>query len=78
MGMQGYVGPEIEIKNISRSNNVVNVTVFFYKPGFGGAALSSPYHIVIVKRDILPEGNSTFVFVSTQGEELEKIEVENK
>jgi len=49
MGMRGYVGPEIEIKNISRSNNTVNVTVFFYNPGFGGAALSSPYHIIIVK-----------------------------
>ena len=78
MGMQGYVGPEIEIKNISRSNNIVNVTVLFYKPGFGGAALSSPYHIVIVKRELLSERNSTFVFVSTEGKELEKMEVENK
>ena len=45
---------------------------------FGQTIVTAPYHIVIVKREILPEGNSTFVFVSTEGKELEKMEVENK
>ncbi len=78
MGKQFKTGPEIEIKNISMLNNIVNVTVRLYKPTFGGAATSSPYHIVIVKRELLSEGNSTFVFVSTEGKELEKLNVENK
>ncbi|MFZ3383224.1 MAG: protease complex subunit PrcB family protein [Candidatus Methanoperedens sp.] len=78
MGWQARTGPDIEIKNIRRINNTVTVTVSIDKPGPGGNAISYPYHIVIVKREILPEGNSTFVFVSTEGKELEKIDVENK
>jgi len=31
-------------------------------------------HIVIVKRKILPKGNSTFVFIDTKGKELVKLE----
>ncbi len=36
---------------------------------------SAPYHIVIVKKELMPEGNSTFVFMDTEGKELGKIEV---
>ncbi|NJD76356.1 MAG: hypothetical protein FIB08_04575 [Candidatus Methanoperedens sp.] len=76
MGLRGFTeGPEIEIKNISRINNTINVIVHMYDPQAGAAALSSPYHIVIVKREFLPKGNSTFVFIDTEGKELGKVEV---
>lgn len=68
-------GPEIEIKNISRLNTIVNVVVRMYDPGIGVEALSAPYHIVIVKRELLPKGNSTFIFRDTEGKEIGKIEV---
>lgn len=71
-------GPEIEIKNISRLNTVVNIFVRMYDPGKGVDVLSAPYHIVIVKKELLPKGNSTFVFIDTEGKELEKIEVANR
>jgi hypothetical protein len=78
MGWQTTEGPEIEIKDISRLNNTVNVTVRMYKPGYGNAVISSPYHIVIVKKELLPRGNSTFVFTDTEGKELGKVEVNIK
>jgi hypothetical protein len=75
MGHQGGRGPEIEITNISRINKTVNVTVRLYKPSFGESVETDPYHIVIVKRELLPLGNSTFVFTDTEGKELGKVEV---
>ncbi len=75
MGLRGKTGPEIEIKNISRINNTVNVTVRMYEPTAGAAAMSSPYHIVIVKRELLPLGNSTFVFIDTEGKRIGKVEL---
>lgn len=75
MGHQGIMGPEIEIKNISRINNTMNVTVRMYKPRSGAMVESSPYHIVIVKRELLLVGNSTFVFIDTDGKRLGKVEV---
>lgn len=76
MGRIGIAeGPEIEIKNISRLNNVVNVTVYMYKLGPGAQVQSAPYHIVIVKRELLSIGNSTFVFRETEGKLLGKLEV---
>lgn len=76
MGMKGFAeGPEIEIKNISRINDVINVTVRVYDPRRGAAVVSAPYHIVIVKRELLPIGNSTFVFRDTEGKELKKLYV---
>ncbi len=77
MGLRGYTeGPEIEIKNISRINEVINVTIRMYEPKFGATATSSPYHIVIVKRELLPVGNSTFVFTDTESKMLGKLEIE--
>ncbi len=76
--MKGYVGvrgPEIEIENISRLNSIVNITVRMYKPHIGESATSAPYHIVIVKREVLPAGNSIFVFTDTEGKLLKKLEV---
>ncbi len=74
MGLRAYAeAPEIEIKNISRVKDVINVTIRLYKPSFGAAEESNPYHVVIVKRDLLPRGNSTFVFISTEGKELGKL-----
>ncbi len=75
MGRKGKYGPEIEIVNINIIKNTVNVTVRLYEPTAGGAAISSPYHIVIAKRELLPAGNSTFVFIDTEGKLLEKVEV---
>ncbi len=76
--MKGYVGvtgPEIEIENISRINITVNITVRMYKPHIMEMATSAPYHIVIVKRDVLPAGNSTFVFMDTESKLLGRVEV---
>ncbi len=76
MGLKGFTeGPEIEIINISRINGTVNVTVRMYDPTAGATAMSSPYHIVIVKREILPKGNSTFVFTDTEGRKLGIVEI---
>lgn len=67
MGYQGKLSPEIEIKNINRINDTVNVIVRMYKPSAGASVMSSPYHIVIVKRELLSAGNSTFDFIDTEG-----------
>lgn len=75
MGLQGKLSPEIEIKNISRMNEVINVTVRMYAPGAGAAVVSAPYHIVIVKRELLPKGNSTFIFKDTEDKELGIVEI---
>ncbi len=76
MGLRGFTeGPEIEITDTRRINNIVNVTVRMYDPHAGAAALSSPYHIVIVKREFLPKGNATFVFKDTEGKELGRVEI---
>lgn len=68
-------GPEIEIKNISRINDVINVTVRMYDLRGGAAVVSAPYHIIIVKRELMPMGNSTFIFVDTEGNRLGKVEI---
>lgn len=76
MGWKSFAeGPEIEIKNISKINNVINVTVYIYDPKRGAAVVSAPYHIVIVKRELLHIGNSTFIFVDTEGNRLGKVEI---
>lgn len=74
MGYQGKESPEIEIKNISRINNTVTVTARMYDPGAGASVMSSPYHIVIVKREVLPKGNFTFVFTD-ESNKLGSVEV---
>ncbi len=75
MGYKTKLKPEIEIKYINRMNNVVNVTIWLYNPSFGEASTSSPYHIIIVKRELLSIRNSTFVFTDTEGKRLGKVEV---
>jgi hypothetical protein len=76
MGWKSFAeGPEIEIKNISRINDVINVTVYIYDPKRGAAVVSAPYHIVIVKRELMPMDNSTFIFVDTEGNRLGKVEI---
>ncbi|NJD75975.1 MAG: hypothetical protein FIB08_02600 [Candidatus Methanoperedens sp.] len=75
MGLRGAYGDEIEITDIRRINNTVIVTVRTYMPSSKGMITSSPYHIIIVKREILPKENSTFVFIDTEGKELGNIEV---
>ncbi len=75
MGLRGHLEDEIEITNIKKVNNIVNVSVRMYKPSFGAGVESAPYHIVIIKTEFLPKGNSTFVFKDTEGKELGKIEV---
>ncbi len=76
MGLKGMTeGPEIEIKNISRINNTVNVTVRMHEPTAGASAMSSPYHIVIVKRELLPVGISKFVFIDTEDKRIGKVVV---
>ncbi len=69
--------PEIEIKNISRINDTINVTVRMHESSFGEMVESAPYHIVIVKRELLPVGNSTFVLIDTEGKMLGKLEIEH-
>ncbi len=72
MGMRKNAeGPEIEIKNISRVNNIVDVTVSRYDPGVGSAIISAPYHIVLVKKEQIQE-SSTFDFIDTQGRLMER------
>ncbi len=75
MGRRGYTEPKIEIINISRINDTVNVTVSMYEPRAGDLVTSWPYHIVIVKKEMLPVGNSTFIFVDTEGNRLGKVEI---
>ncbi|NJD75976.1 MAG: hypothetical protein FIB08_02605 [Candidatus Methanoperedens sp.] len=75
MGVQAKTSPEIEIRNITKFNNVINVTVRMYKPSAGGMTVSAPYHIIIIKKEFLPKGNATFVFIDTDGKELGKVEV---
>lgn len=57
--------PEIEIKNISKINNVVEVVISKNERG-GGTTISAPYHIVLVKKEQIPV-SSTFDFMDTQG-----------
>jgi hypothetical protein len=78
MGYQSKWSPEIEIKNISRINNIVNVTVRMYKPNSGEAVVTYPYHIVIVKRELLPKENSTFIFIDTEGKRIGNVDVNEK
>jgi hypothetical protein len=75
MGYRGIIGPQIEIKNITKLNSLVNVTVHMYEPKIGPTMLSAPYHIVTVKEEILPIGNSTFVFTDTEGKLLGNVEL---
>lgn len=53
-------GPEIEIKNITRINNLINIKVRIVR-GLGALTYSAPYHIVIVKREFLPKGNALVI-----------------
>lgn len=75
MGRRGYTQPKIEIINISRINNTVNITVSMYESRAGDLVTSWPYHIVIVKRELLPAGNSTFVFIDTEDKRLGRVQV---
>ncbi|MCZ7385664.1 MAG: hypothetical protein O8C63_13095 [Candidatus Methanoperedens sp.] len=71
MGLKAITeGPEIEIKNISRTNNTLNVMVRRYVPTAGALTSSSPYHIVIVKRELIPEENTTFNFINIENGRL--------
>ncbi len=74
MGLRGHAeSDEIEITNINRINNMINVTVHMYEYSYGAAVMSTPYHIVIVKKT-LPEENYTFVFTDeTNGKELGRV-----
>lgn len=67
-------GPNIEIINITKTNNIINVEVRRVY-GYGALTYSSPYHIVMIKRELLPLGNSTFNFIDTEGNLLGKLEV---
>lgn len=78
MGYKGGMGPKIEIKNITKLNNLVNITVHMYEPKARLDIISAPYHIVIVKGEILPTGNSTFVFIDTEGKEIGKLEMQKR
>ncbi len=75
MGYKTKRSPSIEVKNIQRLNSMVDVAVLIYNPSSGESVESAPYHIVIVKKEVLPRGNSTFVFTNTEGKELGKVEV---
>lgn len=75
MGYIGGMGPKIEIKNITKLNNLVNITVHMYEPKARLDIISAPYHIVIVKGEILPTGNSTFIFIDTEGKEIGNIDI---
>jgi len=44
-----------------------------YEPTGGAAVYSAPYPIVIVKRDMLPTGNSTFIFRDAEGKEFGRL-----
>lgn len=74
MGYKTKVSPEIEIMNISRTNNTINVTLRMFEPSSGESAISAPYHIVIVKKDAMLMGNYTFVFSDTEGKKLGELE----
>ena len=75
MGHRSKQEPEIEIKTISRLDSVVNVSVHIYESSIGNLVESAPYHIVIIKRELLPKGNSTFNFMDTEGKELGKVDI---
>ena len=67
MGLKPYSeGAEIEIENISRINNAVNVTVRLYDRKGGAAVQSAPYHIIIVNKEQIPEDNITFDFIDIE------------
>ncbi len=74
MGYKAKRSPEIEIKNISRINSTVNVTVRMYEPSSGELVVSAPYHIVIVKKDSVLIGNYTFIFKDIEGKKLGELE----
>lgn len=69
-------GPEIEIKNITAVDNILNVIVAF-KLGPGAAVESAPYHIVMIKKDQLPKKKSIFDFIDIEGKLLERVAGEN-
>lgn len=71
-------GPEIEIKNITRVSNEINIKVRVVRVGPGALTYSAPYHVVIVKREMLPIGNSTFVFIDAEGKKLGELELNIK
>lgn len=64
MGKRGKRGPEIEILNISRINNVVRIIINKYDPGYGESVESAPYHIVLIKKELVPD-NSAINIIDT-------------
>jgi len=77
-GLQSSAGYEIEIKDIKRDGETVTVKVKLRTPGsdeITADVLTSPYHIVKVKREAL-SGVKTFTFVDQYGRIKERIELE--
>ncbi len=71
MGMRGYAeGPEIEIENISGINSIVNVSVRLYDPRKGAAVVSAPYHVIIIKKQLIAQTNITFDFIDIENGRL--------
>jgi hypothetical protein len=71
MGMKGFSeGPEIEIENISRINSIANVSVRIYDPRRGATVVSAPYHIIVIKKELIPQENTTFNFINIENGKL--------
>lgn len=65
-------GPEIEIKNITAVDNILKVIISF-KLGPGADLESAPYHIVMIKKELLPNEKSIFDFIDIEGKLLARV-----
>ncbi|MCD6563489.1 MAG: protease complex subunit PrcB family protein, partial [Thermoproteales archaeon] len=77
-GYAPSTGYEIEIKKIVKKERTVEVIIQSRVPKYGEEQLTSPYHIVKVKRNYFEPGKHIFVFKNTAGKELNCIEMEFK
>ena len=64
-------GPEIEIRNITAADNIFNVIIAF-KLGPGAAVESAPYHIIMIKKELLPK-EPIFDFIDIEGKLLARV-----
>ncbi len=74
-GLQGSGGHSIEVLDIQRSGERIEVRAKFTSPESGATLLvTSPYHVVRVKRTDLGSGKLTFVLIDDSlGEEVAKV-----
>jgi hypothetical protein len=71
MGSQPVTGPNIEVKQIWQTDNIIYVEAYFDPAGPAFMdSLSSPYDVVKVSKDNMPQfGEITFILLDQNGEE---------